>query len=136
LLLLPVARRRRKLYATADFVQALYDAQLIHLMTQGRVKWLVSEADYAKLKDLPPQDGVELSELLTATAYSDTDAYMLAEKYKLTDEEAGVLAFAQRAKVIHTENPDLVRQARLLELDTIDKDQYVAAAMAKSKAKK
>jgi DNA-binding beta-propeller fold protein YncE/predicted nucleic acid-binding protein len=127
LLLLLLPFRKRKKYATADFVQAVFAAGEISLMRQRRVRWLVSEADYAKLQGLE-QNGIKLSELLEGVPYSESDAAELAVRYKLGDAEAAVLAFAQRAKVIHTDDPDLMRLAKLLEVDTIDAGTFIADA--------
>lgn len=124
LLLLLLPFRRRKLYATADFVQALYDHDEINLMTKRRVRWLVSEADYALLKDLKQGD-IKLGDLLEGVEYSDTEARELAARYKLTDERAAILAFAQQAKRIHTEDAQLVKEAKLIEVDTISRQEFV-----------
>lgn len=134
LLLLPLLFRKKKRYATADFVQRLYDAGLISLMVKKRVHWLVSEADYERLKGLE-QGGVKLSELLEPTAYSQTDASYLASRYSLSLEQAGMLAFAQRGKLIHTDDPELTRLARMLEIDTIDEPTFAAQAAAKASKK-
>jgi hypothetical protein len=131
LLLLLLPFRKRKKYATADFVQALFDGGQISLLQQGRVRWLVSEADYARLEGLE-QDGIKLSEVLEGVGYSETDAAELAVRYKLDDPTAAVLAFAQRAKLIHTEDTELMRLAKLLEVDTIDAEEFVARATEKA----
>jgi predicted nucleic acid-binding protein len=124
LLLLLLPFRKRKKYATADFVQALYAGGQISLMQQKRVRWLVSEADYAKLEGLE-QDEIKLSELLEGVGYSQTDAAELAVRYKLDVPTSAVLAFAQRAKTIHTEDAELKKLAKLLEVDTIDAAEFV-----------
>jgi len=128
LLLLLLPFRKRKKYATADFVQALFASEQIKLMQQKRVRWLVSEADYAKLEGLE-QDGIKLSELLEGVGYSDTDAAELAVRYKLDQPTSAVLAFAQRAKTIHTEDRELMKLAKLLEVDTIDAAEFVAKSV-------
>ena len=129
--LLPLFFRRRKLYATADFVQKLYDEQALKLMDQGRVRWFVSEADYELIKGLE-QDDVAVADIVRETTHSETDAYALAQRFHLSDEDAARLAFAQQAKLIHTEDVELTRQARLIEVDTMDADEFIKQASAKA----
>ena len=124
LLLLLLPFRKRKMYATADFVQALYDHDEIALMTKRRVRWFVSAADYELVKDLKQGD-IKVGELLEGVEYSDTEARELAARYKLTDERAAVLAFAQQAKRIHTEDVQLIKEAKLIEVDTVSRLEFV-----------
>jgi DNA-binding beta-propeller fold protein YncE len=125
LLLLPLFFRRKKYYATADFVLAMAEAGALAEMQLKRTRWLVSEADYEQLSGITA-DGVVLSELLQATEYSDSDARALMERYATTHEQAAVLVAAQRAKLFCTNDADLRKLARMLEIETMNAEEYRA----------
>jgi hypothetical protein len=124
LALIPFLRRRKRFYATADFVLAMLDAGLVHTMPQPRRSWYVSPADHAALSDLSEGD-IKLSELLEPLEHSDSDARALQERLELDRTMAGTLAAAQRTKVLCTEDAEIRRIARLLELDVVNSREYV-----------
>ena len=132
LLLLPLFYRRRKCCATADFVEAMLDAGLVSEMPERRRRWLVSEADYAALRDRS-QDGIRLADLLEPTEYSETDALALERKMGIEHDQAAVLVSAQRTKVFCTEDADLRKVARLLEIDVVNKDEFLERFAAQMK---
>lgn len=126
LLLLPLLMllRRRRYMATADFVEALVAMERADAMVQRRVKWLVTEADYERLRGIV-QGEVHMDRLLEPTPYSESDARALKERFEIGDTDAIVLSIAQRAKLFCTEDVDLRRIARVLEIDTVDHDEYL-----------
>jgi len=124
LLLVPLLRRRKRFYATADFVNVMLDDGLVHTMPNKRRRWYVSPADYALLRDLSEGD-IKLSELLEPMEYSDSDAKALRERLEIDRELAATLAAAQRVKVLCTENAEVRRVARLLEIDVVNSVEYV-----------
>lgn len=125
LLLLPLFFRRRRFFATKDFVDAMFAAEKIYTMPGGRRRWLVMPADYEALKDLV-QGEVNLGELLNVAEYSESDMRNLMERYELPEELAGKMAVAQRAKVTCTEDAEVRRVARVLELDVVNMNEYLA----------
>lgn len=128
LLLLPLLLllRRRRYFATADFVVALYELEEIDRMPQRRVRWEVTPEDYEQLSGLEPQNGVNLSELLHAAEHSDSDARALQERYELDWREAIVLSLAQRARLFGTEDVEIRRVARVLEINVVDHQEFMA----------
>ncbi len=128
LLLLPLLLllRRRRYFATADFVVALYELEEVDRMPQRRVRWEVTPEDYEKLSTLEPQNGVNLAELLNAADHSDSDARALQERYELEWRDAIVLSLAQRARLFGTEDTEMRRVARVLEMNVVDHQEYIA----------
>jgi len=126
LLLLPLLLllRRRPFYATPDFVYAMVDAEQADLMPGRRRKWLVSEEHYELLKGIV-QGEVDMSELLNAEPYSESDAKALMDRLEIDLPTAIVLSLAQRAKVFTTENTDYRRLAKLLEIDVVNRVEYI-----------
>lgn len=125
LLLLPLLLlRKREFYATRDFVLAMYEAGEVHLMPDRRRRWTVSVADHEALKDLE-QSGIRLAELLTPVEFSYSDMNALKERFEIDEALAIPLALAQRAKVFATEDGELRRLAKLLELDVVDRVEFI-----------
>ena len=126
LLLLPflLLLRRKRFYATADFVHAMVDAQQADLMRSRRRRWFVSESDYELLKDLRQGD-VDMAKLLEATPFSESDVKGLMDKLEIDRESAIVLALAKRARVFCTEDGDYRRLAKVLEIDVVNRTEFL-----------
>jgi hypothetical protein len=133
LLLIPLLRRRKKFYATADFVHVMLDAGLVHTMPHPRRRWYVSPADHVALSELSEGE-IRLSELLEPIEYSESDAKALQERLELDRDMAGTLASAQRAKVLCTEDAEIRRVARLLELDVVNSREFAERFVPKTKS--
>lgn len=131
LLLLPLFFRKKQYYATADFVLAILEAGELPSLQLKRTRWLVSESDYEQLQGIV-SDGVSLQDLLHPTEFSDNDARALMERYVTTTEQAAVLVAAQRTKLFATQDEELRKLARMLEIDTIDADAYLERFSRKS----
>jgi hypothetical protein len=124
-LLVPLLFRKKKYYATADFVEAMLEAGAVVSMKVRSVSWLVSEADYEKLRDRSEGD-IRMSEFLHATEYSDTDARALADRYAADLDQAATLVAAQRTKLFCTQDEGLRKLAQLLEIDVVNAEEYRA----------
>ena len=127
LLLLPLLLllRRKKFFATQDFVLEMVENQQADLMPGGRRKWLVTEEDYEALKDIVQGD-VEMGTLLNAEQYSESDARELMDRLEIDQTTAIVMSLAQRAKVFCTQDTDYRRLAKVLEADVINRDEYLS----------
>lgn len=125
LLLIPLLRRKKRFYATADFIEAAIANGDLATLVHRRREWLVSEADYALFKGRT-EDGIDLGEMLTATEHSDTDARSLAERLEIELERAAILSSAKRTKALCTEDADLRRIAKVLELDVYNATEFAA----------
>ncbi len=132
LLLLPLLFRKRKFYATADFVDAMATAGAIALMKDSRRAWLVSESDYETLSGRTEGD-IKLSELLRPTEYSDTDARALAARYATDLDQAATLVAARRTRLLCTEDAELRKLARLFELDVVNAEEFRTRFAAKKR---
>lgn len=130
LLFLPLLFRKRQYYATADFVRALGEAGALSALQAKRVRWLVSEADFEALSGVTAGD-LRLAEVLHATEYSDPDARALMKRYAITLEQAATLTSAQRTKLFFTEDEELRKLARMLEIDTMNAAEYLASTASK-----
>lgn len=133
LLLLPLLLllRKRKFYVTPDFVHAMVQFEQVDLMPHRRRKWLVSEDHYEELKGIVEQD-VDMSELLNAEPYSESDVQALMDKLEIDKPTAIVLALAQRAYVFTTENPEYRQLARSLEIDVVNRVEFIERFVKKS----
>jgi hypothetical protein len=126
LLLIPllIARRRRKFFATADFIHALEAAEELDLLTHGRRKWLVTEEDYEQLKAVK-QGEIDLEQVLEPTEYSESDARALMDKMEIELATAVVLTIAKRASVFCTEDIEYRRLAKVLEVDVVNRAEFL-----------
>ena len=127
LLLLPLLllMRKRRFFATEDFVMAMLEAQDAERMIQPRVRWEVTPADYELLRGYT-QGRAEMEHLLHAVEHSESDAQALRERYELDERSAVVMAIAQRSKLFCTESADLRRIARVMEIPTADRVEFSA----------
>ena len=125
-LLLPLLLllRKKRFSATTDFVEAMLLADVADKMPEKRRRWVVTEVVYQALKDRGEGE-YAMSELLEATEYSESDAKALMERFEIDLETAGILALAQRAKVFCTEDSELRRLARMLEIDAVGRDEFL-----------
>lgn len=126
LLLLPflLLLRKRRYFATEDFVLALYELGEIDRMPQPRVRWEVVNEDFEALKELT-QNGVNLGELLEPVEHSESDARALQERYELTWRDAVVMSIAQRARLFGTEDGELRRISRVLEVSVVNAQEFI-----------
>ncbi|PKQ15453.1 MAG: hypothetical protein CVT67_09545 [Actinobacteria bacterium HGW-Actinobacteria-7] len=127
LLLLPLLLflRRRRYFATREFVEAMIALEELQLMPQRRVRWEVTPEDYELFKDVKQGD-VDLSELLHPVEHSESDATALKDRYKLEWHDAVLLSIAQRAKLFCAEDPEIRRVARVLEVESVDHLEFIA----------
>jgi sugar lactone lactonase YvrE/predicted nucleic acid-binding protein len=126
LLLLPLLllTRKRKFFATLDFVEGMLLAELVYTMPARRRRWGVSPEDYELLKDRVQED-IRLVDLLHAEEHSESDVKALMERLELDHPTAVTLAIAQRSYVFCTEDENLRRLAKVLELDVVNREEYL-----------
>ncbi len=126
LLLLPLLLlfRKKLFFATPEFVENMLARGQVYQMPHRRRRWIVLQPTYDKFQGMC-QDGVELSELLEVTEYSASDAAALKDKYELTDEMAATMAAASRARVVCTDDTEVRRMSKLMELDVVNSDEFL-----------
>lgn len=117
--------RRRRQFVTADFVYALYELEEIARMPHRRIRWEILPAEHEAFIGMT-QDGIDLGELLHPAEHSESDARALQERYELSSRDAIVLSLAQRAKLFGTEDPELRRIARVVEVPVVDHMEFIA----------
>jgi len=127
LLLLPLLLllRKRRFFATADFVNAIFAAEEAERMLQRRTRWEVTPEDYELLRGMI-QGRANMEELLNPVEHSASDAKALQDRYELTESDAIVMSIAQRAKLFCTENGELRRIGRVLEVPTMDHLEFIS----------
>ncbi len=127
LLLLPLLLffRKQLFFATPEFIEMMMARGDLYQMPHRRRKWVVLQPTYDQFAGMC-QDGVVLSELLEVTEYSASDAAALKEKYELSDELAATMAAASRARVVCTEDSEVRRMSKLMELDVVNAEEFVA----------
>ncbi len=123
LLLLPFMRRRR-FHATPDFVVRMVETEVAGLMPSRRRRWVVEAGQHETVGAIECDDP-RMAELFEPYEHSDADARALMEKMDIAHETAVVLAVAQRAHVFCTEDRELRRLAKLLEIDVVDRDEFL-----------
>lgn len=116
--------RRKKFFATEDFIDMMLANEQVDLMPARRRMWLVTEQVYESYEKVE-QNGVSLGELLHATEHSDSDAREIEAKFEIEYERAAILAIAKRVHVFVTEDADLRRNAKLLEIDVINRAEFL-----------
>lgn len=126
LLLLPLLLllRKRKFMATDSFIEGMFQAELIDTMPDRRRTWIVTPDSHELFKDREQGD-VKLGELLNPFEHSESDATRIEEKLEIPHDLAIILAIAQRAKVFCTEDDDLRRLAKSLEIDVVNREEYL-----------
>jgi sugar lactone lactonase YvrE len=126
LLLLPLLflLRRRKLLVTTDFVLELIEREQLDTMVHRRWRWYAMEPDYEVLKDIQQGD-IDLGELIEPAEYSDSDMRALQERLEVSEEIAAILSVAQRMYLFCTEDIELRRLSRSLEIEVANVDEFL-----------
>ncbi len=126
LLLLPLLLllRKKRFFATEDFVDAMVQFEDVHTMPKRRRAWLISAEGYELVKDVE-QDEVRMGELFSPQEHSESDTRALMDKLEIPYEMAKVLALAKRAHVFTTESQELRRLAKVLEIDVVDRREFL-----------
>jgi DNA-binding beta-propeller fold protein YncE len=126
LLLLPLLLllRRRKFYATADFVQAIVDLDQTDLLKSlKRTKWVTTaEQKQGILAALGSEQDADLFEVWD---YSEADAQAIMSKYDVDHDAAVILAVAQRTKLMCAEQSELRTVAMRMEIDVVNSLEFV-----------
>lgn len=132
LLLLPLLLllRKRRFFATSDFIQGMLDDGLVYAMPAARRRWMVSAETYETFKSVV-QDDVDLGELLNVEEHSESDAQALIDRLELDHASAVVLSMAKRAHIFCTEDADLRRYAKVLDIDVVDCQEFIQRFPAK-----
>ena len=126
LLLLPLLLllRRKKFFVTEEFINAMIALELVDRMPARRRTWLVTEQVYEVFKEVRVAD-IDLGELLHSTEHSESDAKALMDRLELDHETAVIIAIAKRAHVFCTDDTELRRIAKVLEVDVVDHDEFL-----------
>ncbi|MDA3935318.1 MAG: hypothetical protein PF636_00435 [Actinomycetota bacterium] len=124
LLLLPLLLRKTRFYATADFLDTMLETELVNTMPKSRRAWMVTPETYEVYADRHEGD-LRLGDILEPAEHSDSDTKALMERLELTYADAKILSSAQRTRVFCTENLELRRVAKLLEIDVVDQEEFL-----------
>lgn len=126
LLLLPLLLlfRRKKFAVTEDFVGRMVEADALESMRKRRFKFVTTESRWPAFEGRV-ENGVDLGQLISAQAHSDSDARDLVERLKVTYEQAAILVLAKRAGRLCTEDAGLASYGAALEIETLDSTRYI-----------
>jgi hypothetical protein len=130
LLLLPLLLlfRKRTFMATPDFVRAMADADEIRTMPGGRRRWVTHEDDLALIEQMTfGEDEARVVDVVefTGEPHSESDAHALQERLELDPELAKRMVVAKRSRVLCTEDLEMRRVARLLEVDVVNVAEFL-----------
>lgn len=118
--------RRKRFFATDDFIEVMIATEDVDQMAhgKGRKYWMVRPATYARFEDLKIDD-IEFKYLLHEYEHSETDTRDLMDRLEIDYETAATLQVATRAKVFCTQDAELRRLARAIEIDVVDNEEYL-----------
>ena len=118
--------RRKRFFATDDFIEVMIENEDVDQMAQGKGRkfWIVMPPTWERFKDIKIGD-VELQYLLHEREHSDADTRDLVDRLEVDYETAAVLQVATRAKVFCTQDAELRRLARAIEIDVVDNEEYL-----------
>lgn len=123
LLLLPLLLLRRRsvrLVVTPDFIEGLERFEEIKNVSEnGRVR-LIAPREDRSIYEGREVEGVLLTDLLTFEDYSESDAQTLMDRLRIDHRSGMLLAMAERAKGLATEDYELRRLAIVAEVRSID----------------
>jgi len=128
LLLLPLLAllRRKRFFATDDFIEVMIETEDVDQMAhgKGRKYWMAMPPTWERFKDVKIGD-IEFQYLLHEHEHSESDTRDLMERLEIDYETAAIMQVATRAKVFCTQDADLRRLARALEIDVVDNEEYL-----------
>jgi len=118
--------RRKRFFATDDFIDVMIEAEDVDQMAHGKGRkfWIVMPPTWERFKDVKIGD-VEFQYLLHEHEHSDSDTRDIMERLEIEYETAAVLQVATRAKVFCTQDSQLRRYAKALEIDVVDNEEYL-----------
>lgn len=116
--------RKKRFFVTPDFVYTMVEHDEVDLMPARRRRWFVTVSDYELLKDVR-QGEVDMSQLLHESEHSESDVRALMDKMEIPEDQAIVLSLAQRSKIFATEDHELRRLARTLEIDVVNREEFI-----------
>lgn len=126
LLLLPLLFLRRKQYfATPDFVEAMLARERADAIPAGRRRWIATQSGHEAISALDAA-GIELGRVFEVFEHSPSDVKALMERYEFDEATAITLSVAARARIVCVEDEDLRRMAKMMELDVVNADEFLA----------
>ena len=132
LLLIPLMLRKVRLVVSPEFIEALIARDVIaEVAAKRKLRLMCPEMDHALYQGRIVSD-IDLGTLIVAEEYSESDVRAMRDKLDIGEREAIVLALADRARGLCTEDADLRRLARLAEIGTYDAEQFVERYLGSS----
>lgn len=127
LLLLPlflIWRRKRKFSATADFIELMVAMESADQLPARRRVWMVAPAEYERVESLADGD-LLISDIMQPSEYSESDVRALMDRLEIDQPTAIIMSLAQRSRVFVSEDENLRRIAKLLDVDAIDHEVFL-----------
>lgn len=133
LLLLPLLLllRKRRIFATADFVARLIElGEGDRIVGARRTKWVTVAAELAVMK--AAHGDADAVNVIEAVEHSPSDAHALVTRYDVSDDAGIILAVAQRTRLLCTEDESLRRVAAQMELDNVAASEFIQRSRARA----
>ena len=126
LFLLPLLlRRKRRVVVTPEFVDILVSAEYIADVAKKRRLQLVAPVADGPIYAGRVEQDVKLDELIKLEEHSESDARVMMERFGATDRQAILLAMADRAKALATEDDELTRLAERADVRAVNVGEFV-----------
>ena len=134
LLLLPLLLilRRRRFTVTEDFVDAMVALGQTSMLAERRFRFVVPEPEHEAYVGRV-EDGVDLGATIEPEPYSDSDARSIAQRLEVDEPTAILLAVAGRTKGLCTQDDEVRRLARALEIDVFNAHEFIATYARKKR---
>lgn len=126
LLLLPLLLRKRRYLLTPDFMVAMIDRREVESMVVRRVRWVAHEDECEQITAMTYGDQTvgDVVDVLPM-AHSASDAQALIDRLEISQDQAKIIAIAQRVRLFCTDDPELRRIARTLEIEVASSEEFV-----------
>jgi sugar lactone lactonase YvrE len=132
LLFLPLAFRRVHVLVTPDFVEALVAGEQIAAVAGSRRLRLISPEEDHHLYEGRVVEEVDLGELIASEVFSESDVRAVKDRLECDQRTAVVLSMASRTKALATTDAELRRLAVLVEVPTVDLQEFLAEFVSRS----
>lgn len=126
LLLLPLLflLRKRRFFATADFVEEMVEIGESELLASvRRLRWVTTQDQFELIQQAAGNQ--ETADLFDVWEHSEPDAQALMDKHEIGHDAAVIMSVAQRTRLFCTQDDELRVLATRMEVDVMNAQEFV-----------